>query len=314
MLISVLKLLGGGLLLYFGAERLVRGAAQIAAYFGVSALMIGLTVVAFGTSTPEMAVSIKAALEGFGGVSLGNVVGSNIFNIAVILGLSALIRPLRVNVEVLKIDTPLMVFFSLLFAGLLLDGLLSGSEALLLLFLMLGYLGLTLYFGKKSSAEVELPGKASGTAVSAGFPWLETVLMLVGLLALLAGSNFLVQAALSLAEFFGISPTLVALTVVAGGTSLPELATSMVAALKNQQDIAIGNIVGSNIFNLLAICGVSGVLVPLKAQGIQIFDYLFMICLALLLLPLMRSGFRISRLEGILLLLVYGAYLVYLWP
>ncbi len=313
-MITFVFLVGGGLLLYFGAEWLVRGSSNLALRYGVPPLVVGLTVVAFGTSAPEMVVSVKAALGGLGSIALGNVVGSNIFNVAVILGLSAMLRPLRVNVQVLKVDTPLMVLASLLFMLMMGNGVLDRWEAGILFAGILVYVALTLYLGKKSSREMPAEELGSLMKSPSGTGLRDGIFIVVGLAGLVAGASFFVKGAISLAEALGVSEAVIALTIVAMGTSLPELATSVVASIKKQEDIAVGNIIGSNIFNLMAILGVSGLVSPLHAQGIGLIDLLFMTGLSVLLLPLMRSRFQIGRLEGGFFLLVYAAYMLWLWP
>lgn len=314
MLITVLNLLAGVILLYFGAEWLVKGSSNLALRFGVPSLVVGLTVVSFGTSAPEMVVSVKSGLQGLGGLAVGNVVGSNIFNIAVILGLSALVRPLKVNVQVLKVDTPLMVLAMLVMFAMLRDSVLGRWEALLLFVSIIVYTSLTIYLGKKSQRQMPKV-ESNSLRVELNHPlWKDVLLVLLGLAGLVLGSNLFVQGAVALATAFKVSPAVIGLTIVAMGTSLPELATSIVASLKKQEDIAVGNIIGSNIFNVLAILGVSGLLTPLQAQGIGTVDLVFMLGTGVLLLPLMKARFRIGRLEGALFLALYGAYLWHLWP
>jgi len=314
MLLTLLYLLIGGILLYLGAEWLVRGSGNLALRYGVPPLVVGLTVVAFGTSAPELVVSVKAAISGFGSIAVGNVVGSNIFNIAVILGLSALVRPLKVNVKVLKVDTPLMVVFSLLFIVMMQNGVLQRWEAGFLLAISLVYIGLTIFLGKKSSKDMpEAEIKSLENPLQGGLVK-DVFFIIFGLVGLLAGSHLFVKGAIALAESLGVSQAVIALTIVAMGTSLPELATSVVASAKKQEDIAVGNIIGSNIFNLMAILGVSGILSPLRPQGIGLVDLAVMAGLSAMLLPLMRSRYQIGRYEGGFFILTYIAYLVYLWP
>jgi len=313
-MITTFYLASGLILLYFGADWLVKGSSTLALRFGVPSLVVGLTVVAFGTSAPEMVVSVKAGFSGMGGMAIGNVVGSNIFNIAVILGLSALIRPLKVNVQVLKVDTPLMVILSLILFAILRDEFISRTEAALLFCGIVIYTIMTIYLGKKSQNEMPKSEARSLEVKLHGTVWTDLFWVLLGLGALVLGSDLFVKGAIDLATALNVSQTLIGLTIVAAGTSLPELATSLVAAAKKQEDIAIGNIIGSNIFNILAILGISGLVNPLHAQGVTGATLMFMLGTAILLLPLLRTGYKLGRLEGSFFLLVYGAYLWILWP
>lgn len=311
MLVTV-YLFCGIVLLYFGADFLVKGSSRLALRFGVSSLVVGLTVVAFGTSAPELVVSITSGLRGLGDLALGNVIGSNIFNIAVILGISAMIRPLKVHVQILRIDTPIMVAVSLLLVFFLRDKTISRLEGVFLVVGILMYTMLTIYFVKKNpqspgNPEPSLPN-LKGTLV------LDIFFITGGLGALIAGSQLFVKGAVALAQLLHFSEAVISLTIVAAGTSLPELATSVVAAIKKEEDIAIGNIVGSNIFNILLITGLTGTLTPLHAFGIGTVDLMVMVATAVLLLPLMRTGFRLNRVEGAILFMIYGGYLLYLWP
>ena len=314
MLITALNLLAGAVLLYFGAEWLVKGSSNLALRFGVPSLVVGLTVVAFGTSAPEMVVSIKSGLEGLGGLAIGNVVGSNIFNIAVILGLSALVRPLRVNVQVLKVDTPIMVLAMIVMFVLMRDGIVGRWEAFLLFVAVVVYSSLTICLGKKSQRQMPRAEENSLRVELKHSVWMDIVLIGMGFGGLVLGSNLFVNGAVALAVAFKVSPAVIGLTIVAMGTSLPELATSIVASARKQEDIAVGNIIGSNIFNILAILGVSGMLTPLQAQGVGTVDLLFMLGTGILLLPMMGARFRLGRLEGAFFLIIYCGYLWYLWP
>lgn len=311
VLITILFILAGFVLLYFGAEFLVRGSSQLALRFGISPLVVGLTVVAFGTSAPEMVVSVTSGLKGLGDVAIGNVVGSNIFNVAVILGISALICPIKVNMQVLRIDAPIAVGLSLLLLLFLGDHTISRPEGLLLTLGIIGYVTFTILYSRRHpgsipTEELHLNKKESSV--------LDVLRIAGGLVGLIIGSNFFVKGAVDCATYLHVSEAVIGLTIVALGTSLPELATSLVAALKKQEDIAIGNIIGSNIFNILSILGISGLIAPLHAQGITMLDLSFMVGSAVLLVPLMISGFRLGRFDGVLLLSVYGVYLFLLWP
>ena len=303
----------GGVMLYYGAEFLVKGGVSIALKFKVSPLVIGLTLVAFATSAPELAVSIDASLKGHGDVAMGNVVGSNICNIALILGLSALIAPLPINKKLLKLDMPLMMAASLLL--LLFFWLNNGVnrwQGALLFAGVVSYTIWSIYSSRKEGVseddggdEVEI--KEVNTFLSIG-------LVIAGLLTLVFGAKFFVGCATFIATKLGVPEAIIALTVVAFGTSLPELATSVVAALKHEQDIAIGNVVGSNIFNILCIMGIAPMIKPVAAQGITFLDMGLMIGIAALLWIMMIFGKKINRAEGALLLVInflYVGFLVY---
>ena len=307
-----LLIVAGLALLYAGAEALVRGSVSLALRLRISPLVIGLTVVAFGTSSPELAVSVKAAWGGNGAISIGNVIGSNIANVALILGVAALIRPLQVNAQVIRVDIPIMICASIVTAFMLRDGYLGRIQGIILVSGILAYICLSIYLARREKNksvhgvfDESLPARFKAA-------WLEPLFIAGGFVALVFGSELLVSGAVTLATEAGLSNAFVGLTIVAFGTSLPELATSAVAAGKNEGDIAVGNVVGSNIFNLLCILGVSALVHPIRATGIHVSDLLVMIGLAVLTLPVMRTGFRISRKEGCLLLAAYGGYIVYL--
>lgn len=302
-------------LLTLGAEGLVRGSASMALRLGLTPLMVGLTVVAFGTSAPELIVSLKASQLGQGDIALGNVIGSNIFNIGVILGLTALICPVPVKLQIIKIDGPIMLGVALLVPLLLLDGnLISRLEGIALTSGIAGYTALLVFLARRE------PAPAWQVEFEEGMPrrsrhWLlDLLLMVAGLALLIAGSRLLVDSSVSVARILGVSEAVIGLTIVAAGTSVPELATSVVAAIRKEPDIAVGNIIGSNIFNILAILGVSATVMPISASGIRSFDILVMIGFSILLLPVIRSGSRLSRIEGGILLAGYVAYLILLWP
>lgn len=306
MLIA-LSIIGGFIILTLGAEALVRGATTIALRLGITPLVIGLTIVAFGTSAPELAVSVKAALAGNSGISLGNVIGSNIVNIGLILGITALIRPIEVKSEMVKRDIPIMILASMLFWGLLFDGELSLIDGVILLSFMLGYLVFS-YFSAKNTND------ADGEVIEEGpkNPLLSLLFIAVGISMLVGGGILFVNGAVDLAKVFGVSEVIIGLTIVAIGTSMPELVTSVLAALKGQSDIAIGNIVGSNIFNILGILGVTAVVYPVSGLGFQSLDFIVMLALAVVILPFAWTGLRIGRREGATLLIAYLGYLIYL--
>jgi cation:H+ antiporter len=311
VLTSSLLILAGIVLLYFGAEGLVRGSASIAARLGLTPLVIGLTVVAFGTSMPELVVSIGASLDGKGPIAVGNVVGSNIGNIALILGLAALIQPLRVQAQIVRVDLPILLIASVALVAILADGAVGRVEGGLLFAGLLAYIGTSLRLARREPAAVEaefvegMPRAGRSAALDAG-------MVAAGLALLVLGARLLVTGAVDIAEGFGLSQAVIGLTIVAIGTSLPELATSVVAALKGQGDIAVGNVVGSNLFNILGILGITALVRPLAQSGMSSVDLGVMLVLTVVLLPLMRSGFRVSRAEGGVLVAGYAAYTTYL--
>jgi cation:H+ antiporter len=297
-----------------GAQLLVRGASALAARLGISALVIGLTVVAFGTSSPELAVSVQAGLAGKADIAIGNVVGSNIFNVLFILGLSALIAPLTVARQLVRLDVPVMIGVSLLLLLLALDGRLSWPEGALLFFGILMYTGFLLRAGQLEGNAATSPESTSTDRFLALLP-VQLGFIAAGLVALVLGARWLVEGAVAMAQALGISEAVIALTIVAAGTSLPELATSVVAALRGERDIAVGNVVGSNIFNILAILGLSALVTP---GGLEVapamlhFDVPVMLAVAVACLPIFFAGYQITRWRGALFFAYYVAYTLYL--
>lgn len=299
----MLQLFAGLLLLIAGAEWLVRGAVRLAAALKVRPLVVGLGVVALGSSVPQLAVSLQATFVGTPDIAVGSLVGSNIFSLLVTLGLSALIIPLRVSRQLLRLDIPLLIGASALVFGLAWNEQLGRLEGGILLLGLVGYLGV-LWRQSRHPGRVATP---QGTA-----PWLKCLgMMLGGLLLLVAGSHWLLAAALELATDFGLSDRVIGLTIVAVGTSLPELATSLVAALRGHREIAVGNVIGSNLFNLLGVLGLTAVLAPAPlsvSPNALDFDLPVMLGVTLLCLPLFYSGYRVTRVEGLVLLGLYAAY------
>lgn len=315
MTIDILYILGGLVLLVLGGNWLVDGASSMARRFGVSPLVIGLTVVAYGTSTPELAVSVNAALIGNANIAVANVVGSNIFNVLAILGLSALIVPLVVSSQLIRLDVPFMVFVSLLLWLFASDGRLELWESAILLLLSVSYTWFIVQKSRKETKAVQQEfakefaspeKKNSEASLAKSLLWVG-----LGLAVLVAGARVLVMGAVSLAQGLGVSDTIIGLTIVAAGTSLPEVSASISAALKGERDIAIGNVVGSNIFNILFILGVSGLVSPLGlnvAPEMIGFDIPVMVAVAVACLPIFFTGMVIQRWEGVVFLLAYLAY------
>ncbi len=314
---TLLLFIFGLALLIVGAELLVKGASRLASSIGISPLIIGLTVVAFGTSSPELAVSVKAALSGQDNIVMGNVIGSNIFNVLFILGLSALITPLIVSQQLIRLDVPLMVAVSVLVLLLSLDGSLGWIDGSVLCVGLASYLVFLIYISKKESAAVvkEYSAEFSVQGDSKNKWLLNVVLVVVGLALLVMGSKWLVDSATEIARYFGVSDLIIGLTIIAAGTSMPEVVTSVVASLRGERDIAVGNIVGSNLFNILGVLGISSLIAPAGVEvskSIISFDLPIMIAVAFACLPLFFTGGKVSRPEGLLLLGYYIAYTVYL--
>ena len=314
LLIIFIFIVGGLILLYFGADWLVGGAVKVALYFGLSPLIVGLTVVALGTSIPEALVSVQASIENQGGIALGNVIGSNILNIALILGISSLLTPLKVDSHLVKADVPLLAGATFMLVVLLEDFHISRMEGSFLLLCIIGYIVGNILSVKRTSNE---ENKIDGVEVSAGTSnnlWKDVSLLMLGLVALALGSNYLVSGAVSLARIFELSEALIGLTIVSIGTGTPELATALMAAHRKKADLAIGNAVGSNLFNIMFVVGLAGLVAPLDANGIKSTDLYVMLGLSLLLLPTVITGRVIDRKEGILFLSIYFCYLYFLWP
>ncbi len=310
---DVILILAGFVLLYFGGEWLVGGSSSLAVRAGVTPLVVGLTVVAFGTSCPELVVSVDAALSGHGEISIGNVIGSNIINIALILGLSAILNPLKVKLQLIRFDTPIMIAVSVLFALFFLDRHISRLEALILFILLVSYTVTVVIMARKEVKKNRSNGDYA--EIKSEYDLALCIFFIIaGLLTLMAGARLLVEGAVSVAKSFNISEAVIGLTIVAAGTSLPELATSVVAAARKESDISIGNIVGSNIFNILCIVGVTGLIIPISAPGISNFDIVMMLITAAVLFPMMKTGFTVNRLEGLVLVIIYIAYVAWLCP
>jgi len=302
-------LLLGLVLLYFGGEGLVRGSSALALRWGMTPLVVGLTVVAFGTSSPELVVSVKAALDGQGAISIGNVVGSSVLNIGLILGITAIISPLTVKSEILRIDLPLLALITVVVTLLLADFQIGRIEGAFLVVGLLAYTTSRVVFATKEHP----PVGAEGLPVREGTIWLPVAFVVGGLVLLVIGSRAMVEGAVILARGFGITEAVIGLTVVAFGTRLPELSASVVAALKGKSDLALGNIIGSNIFNFLGILGVAALVKPMVASGIDLADFLVAIAFVVVLWPLLFGGLTLGRREGFFLVVGYAGYAFWLW-
>ncbi|MBX3001014.1 MAG: calcium/sodium antiporter [Caldilineaceae bacterium] len=307
----------GLVLLIVGAELLVRGASRLAAAIGISPLIIGLTVVAFGTSSPEMVVSIQSSLGGNPNLALGNVVGSNIFNVLFILGVSAIITPLIVSQQLIRLDVPIMVAVSALTWIFALNGAIDRWEGVILFLLIIAYTVFSVYMSRREGKAIQDEyAEAFGVPDTkrSNLP-LNLVLVAAGLGTLILGSRWLVESAITFAEVLGVSDLVIGLTIVAAGTSLPEVATSIMASIKGERDIAIGNVVGSNIFNLMAVLGLSATVSPVGvtvAPSALALDIPVMLAVAVICLPIFFTGSRLSRWEGMIFLGYYVAYTAYL--
>lgn len=316
---NALLFIAGLAILVFGANLLVRGASKLALSFGISPLVVGLTVVAMGTSAPEVAVSVGAVLDGRADIAVGNVVGSNVLNVLFILGISALIAPLVVNVQVIRQEVPIMIGAGVLLLVLGLDGRLSFRDGAFLFALLIAY---TVFVVRQSRRETQAANAYDGE-VSAALPgawdakWpVQLALIAAGLACLVVGADWLVASAVAFARALGVSDVVIGLTIVAAGTSMPEIATSVTAALKGERDIAVGNVVGSNIFNILGCLGLSGLVAGNSglavAPSLLAFDLWVMIAVAVACLPIFMTGREIARWEGGVFVAYYAAYAAYL--
>lgn len=313
MILYLLQLIGGFALLTYGAARLVDGSSALALKAGLTPLVVGITVVAFGTSAPELVVSIRATLAGNSEIAIGNVIGSNIANIALILGVTAVIKPMLIHASLLRVDIPLMMAITLLASIFIVDDLIGRLEGVVLVAGLLTYIVYNIRRTRSLPKDLveQLVEEPDAGAVSMSLIKIWG-LILLGLLLLIAGGELLVSAAVSIARELGISEAVIGITIVSVGTSLPELATSAVAAIKKEADIAVGNIIGSNVFNLLSILGITALIHPLDSSSFSLVDLTVMLGLTILIWPLMRRGFEINRLEGGLLLAVYTGYITWL--
>ena len=316
MMLQVVMFVLGLLALIVGAEAMVRGASRLAVSWGISPLVVGLTVVAFGTSAPEMAVSVGAALSGTSDLAIGNVVGSNIANVLLILGISALVAPLLVDEQIIRQEIPIMIGASLVVVAMALDGHIGRIEAGLLFALVIAYTVFLVVQSRRASQATEDEFSSEIPTSQWDRHWgVQAALVIGGLALLVLGADWLVGAAVSFARVMGVSDLVIGLTVVAVGTSMPEIATSLIAALRGQRDIAVGNVVGSNVFNLLAVLGAAGLVstsglsVPDAARN---FDLWVMLAVAFACLPILLTGREIARWEGGVFLGYYAAYLLYL--
>jgi len=311
MLIHLALLIGGGVGVWLGAEGLVRGSVKLAAWLGVPALVIGLTVVAFGTSAPELVVSSMASVRGYNEIALGNVMGSNIINIALVLGISAIIAPISVSIDVLRRDIPIVIgiTFGVVAMAMIGDSI-SRIDAAILLVLFLGYMFLSYKLAVKEQQRTTMAPDWKQPELRP----IHIVFLIGGILILAAGAEGMVRGAVGLAETFGISKRIIGMTIVAFGTSVPELAASAVAAKHGESDLALGNVVGSNLFNMTLILGTAAMIEPIPNK-IPLWspDFVFFVLTVLVLFPLIRVGWRLGRIDGAILLATYGVAVYFLF-
>jgi cation:H+ antiporter len=304
-------------MLFAGSEFLIRGSVKIAKRMHISQLVIGLTVVAFGTSTPELVVSINSALEGQADISLGNIIGSNIVNIGLILGLSAAIFPIAVHIKTIRREIPIMLAVSLIIIPISLDGTISQIDGAFLVISLIAFIYFSYRQSKKENTQIPLiidDNRENSISNNLAFTPLikNIVFVIIGIILLYFGSSFTVDNAVSIANSLGISERIIGLTIIAIGTSLPELITSVGAARKKHADLSIGNIIGSNIFNVLSILGISSLIIGIKVNFTIFIDYIVMIGFSAALIPVMKSGFIITKKEGYILVTAYLLYLGFL--
>lgn len=309
IIILVLLFIAGLVGLYLGGEGLVNGASNLARKLGISPLVVGLTVVAFGTSAPEFLVCIIAALQGSSDLVIGNIVGSNISNIALILGFSAILTPIIVNRKLLRVEVPIMIALSFVLYGFSWGLNIGRIEGAVLFLSLIAFTFFSYYAAKKEPKEAEDIDDTS----QGGSYLRQAVYLVLGLVGLVVGAHLVVDSAITLAQMFGVSEFIIGITAVAIGTSLPELSTSIVAAVRKEQDLIIGNIIGSNIFNI-GILGLVSVIQPISVDPALLkFEIPFMLFFTVLIFPLMRVGLKVSKIEGILLLALYGVFIFLLF-
>lgn len=311
-MIDILMIIAGLVLLYFGGEYLIKGAVSLANYFGLSKLVVSTIIVGFGTSMPEMTVSIGSALKGSSDIALGNVVGSNIANILLIIGIAALIAPIAISKHAVRRDTVMMMIASVLLCGLTFIGIINLLSGIILFTVLLAFIGQSLIKDKKEQNALSQTDEEDEEEHYG--PLMASVYSIGGLLVLIGGAYLMVEGAVSMARDFGISEAVIGLTVVAIGTSLPELATAVIAALRKQNEIIIGNILGSNIFNIHAILGITAMIFPIKVSGqIAHIDIWIMLGVSVFFSAILLRGVTIGRLLGAIMLAFYCGYILYLY-
>lgn len=304
MILNIVLIIVGVALVLWGADRMTDGAVAIAQRLNIPPIVIGLTIVAMGTSMPEFCVSLVSALKGTADLAIGNVVGSNIMNVLLIVGVAAMVSPMMISVSTVKKDIPWAVIAAIVLGYFCYDNFLSRYEAFVLFVFFLAFICYTLWCAKKGKITEEKEEKKKYS------PLMAVGLVLLGLACLILGSNLFVDSATKVAEALGVSEAVIGLTIVAGGTSLPELATSVVAARKGQSEIAIGNVIGSNVFNIFMILGITGLITPMNMPGITLIDLSLMVLSVILLWFFTYTKFKVERWEGAFL---FGILIVYMW-
>ena len=308
MFIGIIFLIIGSAMLFYGAEFIVKGGSQLARYFGLSPIVIGLTVVAFGTSLPELVVSIVAAIEGSSPIAIGNVVGSNIANVGLVLGISSLIFPIKINLSQIKNDLIIYIFVCLMFSAFCMNGSISRQEGLILFLSVLIYTWYSFYYSSSKNNDEDVNDKNPSNLR------MLFILIISGITLLSFGANLFVKGAIDIARYFGISEIVIGMTIVALGTSLPELATSVIASFRKEHAISIGNIVGSNLFNLLSVIGIVSLVSPIESpKEILFFEIPYMIIYGLILFPIGMLKQPIHRLTAAFLLIGYLLFIYQLF-
>ncbi len=308
MFIGIIFLIIGSAMLFYGAEFIVKGGSQLARYFGLSPIVIGLTVVAFGTSLPELVVSIVAAIGGSSPIAIGNVVGSNIANVGLVLGISSLIFPIKINLSQIKNDLIIYIFVCLMFSAFCMNGSISRQEGLILFLSVLVYTWYSFYYSSSKNNDEDVNDKNPSNLR------MLFILIISGITLLSFGANLFVKGAIDIARYFGISEIVIGMTIVALGTSLPELATSVIASFRKEHAISIGNIVGSNLFNLLSVIGIVSLVSPIESpKEILFFEIPYMIIYGLILFPIGMLKQPIHRLTAAFLLIGYLLFIYQLF-
>ena len=308
MFIGIIFLIIGSAMLFYGAEFIVKGGSRLARYFGLSPIVIGLTVVAFGTSLPELVVSIVAAIEGSSPIAIGNVVGSNIANVGLVLGISSLIFPIKINLSQIKNDLIIYIFVCLMFSAFCMNGSISRQEGLILFLSVLIYTWYSFYYSSSKNNDEDVNDKNPSNLR------MLFILIISGITLLSFGANLFVKGAIDIARYFGISEIVIGMTIVALGTSLPELATSVIASFRKEHAISIGNIVGSNLFNLLSVIGIVSLVSPIESpKEILFFEIPYMIIYGLILFPIGMLKQPIHRLTAAFLLIGYLLFIYQLF-
>lgn len=315
MIATIIFFIVGLIMLVAGAELLVRGASNLATRLGMTSLVIGLTVVSFGTSAPELAISLQSGFEGEDALLLGNVIGSNIFNILFVLGISAMVMPLLASKSLVRLDVPLMIGISFLLYLFAWDGMIGRVEGGVLFGILVLYLSYLIYDGQQSNDDQIIEEDDQNKSVQKKHWFWDAARIIVGLALLVMGARWLVDGAVTFAQYLGVSSLVIGLTIVAAGTSLPEVATSILASIKGERDLAVGNIVGSNLFNIMCIIGLTAIVLPdgiTVQSGVIGFDLPIMIAATIICLPIFFTGNVISRWEGALFFGYYIAFTIYL--